>query len=145
MSELFHQRYIPEPNSGCWLWIGTIQYGKEYGVLGNKGKKAHRLSWEIHFGPIPLGMHVLHKCDVPSCVNPDHLFLGTHVVNMQDRQRKGRTKSALGERQHLAKLNRAKVIEIRNSEETLDALAIRFGVNKTTIWQVKTKRTWRHV
>lgn len=86
----FHAKYTPVPESGCWLWEGALA-GK-YGVIVQDGKNlsAHRYSWELHNGDIPNGLWVLHKCDTPSCVNPDHLFLGTAKDNMQDALRKGR-------------------------------------------------------
>jgi hypothetical protein len=78
----------------CWLWMGSrnaLRYG--YGVYGKGGKYAHRLSWEIHHGrPIPPGMNILHRCDNPPCVNPDHLFLGTQADNVVDMVRKGRAR-----------------------------------------------------
>lgn len=80
-----------EPNTGCWLWSrGTDQDG--YGALKREGysTRAHRASWEIHCGPILDGSHVLHRCDTPRCVNPGHLFLGTHTDNMRDMAAKGR-------------------------------------------------------
>lgn len=90
LEERFHDKYIPEPNSGCWLWIANANR-TGYGCLSDsKQRLAHRISWEIHRGPIPEGLYVLHKCDVPICVNPEHLFLGTHQDNMDDMVRKGR-------------------------------------------------------
>lgn len=86
------ERYIPEPNTGCWLWTGGIDR-KGYGMSSRKlygEASAHRLLWSIHRGPIPDGLNVLHRCDTPPCVNPDHLFLGTHKDNATDRDRKGR-------------------------------------------------------
>lgn len=75
---------------GCILWIKGLQH--KYGSLriGNKSWRAHRYSWTIHNGDIPNGMYVLHRCDTPACVNPEHLFLGTHSENMQDKISKGR-------------------------------------------------------
>lgn len=90
--ERFEGKYIPEPNSGCWLWIGSL-LPKGYGCFStSKGnnERAHRFAWRNLKGPIPEGMFVCHKCDTPSCVNPDHLFLGTHQDNMRDRNRKNR-------------------------------------------------------
>lgn len=75
---------------GCWLW-GAGCFASGYGAFAWNGKtwRAHRLMWELTNGPIPAGMHVLHTCDTPACVRPDHLFLGTHGDNMRDRWRKG--------------------------------------------------------
>ena len=146
--EAFESRMIPEPNSGCWLWLGMQQYGKLYGIFcwKNKNIKAHRASWEIYRGPIPDGIHVLHKCDVPSCVNPDHLFLGTQRDNVEDCHRKGRNNSLKGERQHLAKLTADIVIEIRaSSGSTLEELGHKYGVTKSTIGRVLSRKTWKHV
>lgn len=90
---IFNDNYVPEPNSGCWLWIRRYTRGMGYGsfqINRQKNVRAHRHSWEIHKGPIPAKTHVLHRCDVPSCVNPDHLFLGTAKDNMLDKAAKGR-------------------------------------------------------
>ena len=97
LQQRFEEKYIPEPMSGCWLWTASVN-DKGYGKLSISAgiwKKAHRISWEINVGPIPKGSGyhgtcVLHKCDVPSCVNPDHLFLGTNADNIYDRMDKGR-------------------------------------------------------
>lgn len=82
---LIEDRSEPEPNTGCWLWMQhTNRLG--YGRLKqrNRSREAHRVSYEAFVGPIPEGMDVLHRCDVRCCVNPDHLFLGTHLDNMRD-------------------------------------------------------------
>lgn len=81
---------------GCWLWTAaTTNYG--YGHIRLKGTEdvsAHRVSWMLAYGSIPEGMHVLHRCDVPACVRPTHLFLGTHADNMADMTAKGRQNKA---------------------------------------------------
>lgn len=76
----------------CWVWNGPRLKGNRYGLLQRHYHKvyAHRVSWEMHFGPIPNGLFVLHRCDNPPCVRPDHLFLGTQTDNMADMNAKGR-------------------------------------------------------
>lgn len=91
----FEQKYITEPNTGCWLWTAAAGI---YGRIGLGSREdgwehAHRVSWMLYRGPIPEGMHILHRCDIPLCVNPNHLFLGTHGDNMRDAVRKGRANS----------------------------------------------------
>jgi hypothetical protein len=91
--EHFESRCFPITESGCWIWMGAIKKAKPgYGWVRSKGKSwaAHRLSWTLHRGPIPAARHVLHRCDIPLCVNPDHLFLGTAADNMRDMAQKDR-------------------------------------------------------
>ena len=91
LRERFESSYIAVPEAGCWLWekgVGSTGYGHIF--YQGKMLKAHRVSWELHRGLILKDMCVLHKCDVPSCVNPDHLFLGTHKDNKRDSMKKGR-------------------------------------------------------
>ena len=97
--------------SGCWLWAkSATQFGS--GRIGRR--LAHIISWGITHGPIPPGLQVLHRCDVPQCVNPDHLFLGTHKDNVQDMIRKGRKRVVRGENHPSAKLTDSEVSQIRS-------------------------------
>lgn len=152
--------------SGCWLWTGTLS-PKGYGNigLGGRGGKhsgAHRVSWELHYGPIPEGLFVLHRCDVPACVNPEHLWLGTNRDNIDDMMAKGRSASGdnSGARKHpdrvprgskhcQAKLTEVKVSEMRTlysyGTVTLDCLAKQFGISLATCFEVIHHKTWKHV
>ena len=95
IKEEFEDRFIPEPNSGCWLWIGPIfKLRGGYGCFNYKTElmqRAHRVSWKLYCdNTITEKDHVLHKCDNTICVNPDHLFIGDQILNMYDKSMKGR-------------------------------------------------------
>ena len=134
---------MPEPNSGCWLWLAYTDR-KGYGTIWFNGKtiKAHRLSWILHNGPVPDGLHVLHKCDIPCCTNPVHLFLGTNQDNVDDMVKKGRHKSV----GHPQKLSSDKALEIRSlykSESVShNELAGIFGVHRSTISRILSREYW---
>jgi len=99
LRERFEEKYIPEPMSGCWLWLASLM-NTGYGQImetTNRPILAHRASYGLYVGEVPPGMHVLHRCDNKACVNPDHLFLGDNQANRDDMSRKGRgRRSALG-------------------------------------------------
>lgn len=137
----------------CWEWHGNRTPRLGYGRIG-KGHDvylAHRVSWELHFGPIPAGLHVLHRCDNPPCVNPAHLFLGDQAVNSNDMWAKGRGSGPphrLGEAVNTAKLTEEIVRECRRRAamgESPVALAREFGVVKSTMQRAVSRRNWAHV
>lgn len=137
---------------GCWEWTGFRDpngYGR-LSVADEKGRRpvlAHRLSWELAFGSIPDGAGVLHRCDNPPCVRPDHLFLGDQKANMIDCSQKKRT--TFGERSTSARLDANQVREIREryaeGTDTYQSLAATYGVGAATIADVVARRTWRHI
>jgi Autographiviridae endonuclease len=143
--ERMDRETIPEPNSGCWLFCGPCDdagYGRIR--VGKKKNRVHRLGFERCIGPIPEGMDVLHRCDVPACWNPDHLFLGTIADNVADKTAKGR--QARGEGAAAAKLTDEQVSAIRASDKTQRQLAQDYGVcSHNTIGRIKRLERWRHV
>lgn len=163
LAERFWAKVVCDLGSGCWPWTAAPN-GRGYGVIGRGGRKdgnvlAHRLSWELHFGSIPAGMDVLHHCDNPPCVRPDHLFLGDQVTNNADRHRKGRT--ARGEaKKYSAKITEAQVLAIRkrfaerpivnvrtnrNGPHSVGAIARDYGLNEASVRDIVHRRTWKHL
>ena len=144
----------------CWLWQGARdEKGYGYSSLNGRNMRAHRVSWTLAHGEIPDGLLVLHHCDVPPCVNPAHLFLGTNADNMADMKAKNRQARGdrsgsrrhpesrpRGSRQADAKLNEAQAKEIRSIEGLSQrAIARRYGVSNVTIHKLRTRKTWKHV
>lgn len=136
---------------GCWLWVGRItSWGYGHFVINGKDTYAHRFSWELHNGPIPDGLCVLHNCpggDNPRCVRPSHLLLGTHAENMADRNSKSR--QARGEAFPQHKLTSAAVCRIRarhaRGEATQKELATKHGVSPSVVSRIVRGKKWRHV
>lgn len=125
----------------CWLWTGFRAPYNGYGKIKVGGKRglaaqAHRVSWELHFGAIPAGMTVHHRCDVPACVRPDHLRVGTHAENMEDMARKGRQRRSLSDEQ---------VRLVRSSTSSASQLACSLGVLLSTVLRVRSGETYRRV
>lgn len=141
-------------SQNCWEWQGarTLGYGRFTLQGGASSSLAHRISWQLENGRIPDGLDVLHKCDNPPCVRPDHLFLGTHQDNMDDMALKGRRKSnpPIGSEHWKAILTEKDVIEIRNRYEYRGywnqyRLARKYGVRQSVICAIVNRRIWRHI
>lgn len=141
----FHSTAGP---NGCVLWTAnTIPDGYGRLVIDRKSLLAHRVAWELaNDRPVPPGMCVCHRCDVPACINPDHLFLGTHADNMADMALKKRQpRIPRGERHKASKLTDAIVRLIRADGRSQQAIADEYGVSQSNISRVLLGHTWRHV
>jgi hypothetical protein len=149
-------RFWSKVNKGksdeCWNWTaGHDKYG--YGKFSIRGREvsSHRVAYQIANGSIPNGLCVLHKCDNPPCVNPAHLFVGTHADNVHDKCKKGRASfiAHKGEEHGRAKLNDAQVRQIRERYTaggvTHRELAREYGVNQSVIGDIVRRELWRHV
>lgn len=136
-----------DPNGGCWLWSGAQKNGYGHIIMpGGKTTSTHRAMYEAAKGAIPEGLCVCHKCDVRACVNPDHLWLGTHADNAADKEAKGRGNQPRGERNCKAKMSEAKVSELRSlraSGALLKDLSERFGITTATVSKAARGDTWR--
>jgi hypothetical protein len=139
---------IPEPNSGCLLWLGSVnRYGYGYAIDKRRSVLAHRAAWEQENGPIPGGLLVCHKCDVRSCINPAHLFLGSAADNAQDMARKGRAPEGAqnGELHGRSKLTDEQVRAIRRDSRPLAAIAAEHGVSDSLISRIRNRHLWPHL
>ena len=127
---------IPEPNSGCLLWLGGC-CGAGYGAVrdGNSLKSTHVISYEHAYGPVPRGLLVLHKCDVKLCCNPTHLYVGNDADNACDRVIRGQ--QARGERHGRAFLSDEEIREIREADGYHKDIAAKFGISRTHVTNIK--------
>jgi hypothetical protein len=135
---------------GCWLWTRSVMKSGGYGqmTVNKQWWRAHVLSWTIANGPVPDGMCVCHECDVPRCVRPDHLFLGTRNDNMQDMIQKGRAIHPKGIDSPNARLSEKKVLEIsrlNKSGVSGAELGRRFKISKTHAMNIVNGKKWKHL
>ena len=128
--------------NGCLNWTrGKNKYG--YGHFRYKGKlrHPHRLSWELyHQHPIPDGAYILHSCDNPACINPEHLHIGTHADNMREKVERGRVVNRTFTESDVIKIRQIAASGISQSE-----IARQLGVGVTTVRYIVKRRTWRHI
>lgn len=132
--ERFEMKVFPEPNTGCWLWAGTPSQYIRYGSISVDGKEigAHIFSYTHYKGDIPSGMEVCHTCDIGFCVNPDHLFLGTHKQNMEDMSKKDRQRGPI-------KVTDQQVIEIRKLAKSgvlFSNIAKRYNLDRSYVGRI---------
>ena len=162
MKERFEEKFTKGTDSECWLWKACVS-GHGYGQfkVGGVQTPAHRVAYQMYVGSIPQGLCVLHKCDVRACVNPAHLFLGTHADNAADRASKGRNGRPLGDkngsrtqphrvprgaRNGNAKLSEREILEIRHASGiTQQKLANKYGVSFQHISKIRSGEYWAHV
>jgi hypothetical protein len=137
--------YSPD---GCWYWTGHINENRraKIGIAG-VSKYVSRVIYELVKGPIPDKLLVCHTCDNPVCINPDHLFLGTHSDNSIDMVKKGRCRAAFGTKSGKSKLTDIQVLEMRSlkGKMTLEELGERFGVTGENVWSILRGDTWKHL
>lgn len=124
-------------SDGCWRWTGA-HMRNGYGHMGSRGKtySAHRLSYELNIAPIPKGLLVLHRCDVRDCVNPSHLFVGTHVDNCRDMHQKGRGRSKLDPQ------DVERIRELRLKGWSATRLAENFKLKRGYMLQILRRHAW---
>lgn len=146
----FLKRVIVKGKDECWEWTGSRNQDNWHGQWRNKDGEielTHRASFRLFKCDIPGGLFVLHKCDNPICVNPNHLFLGTQSDNIKDMWAKGRAnpKPSLGSKHGISKLSENEVLQIRGSTESGKSLSEKYGVTQTTISDIRHRRIWKHI
>lgn len=143
--------HLPELGP-CWMWTGSVfekrggygQFAVKHGVV----VRAHRFSWELHFGPIPEGVWILHRCDVRRCCRPDHLFSGNGQSNSDDMKSKGRERKAIGVENGKSFLDEDTIRLIRHEHEHglgYKRLSFRFGISPSHAREIVKRHIWNHV
>lgn len=135
--ERFDRDYVPEPNSGCWIWVGSHLGPHSYGhiCINYRTTLAHRYAYERFIGPIPPGLVVRHRCDTKSCVNPAHLVAGTQADNIADKVAKNR--QAKGQRHGMAKLTDEQAQAIARLTGSVHPIAAEYGIHWSRVYQLR--------
>jgi hypothetical protein len=152
LRDRFWEKVIKTDPDECWEWSGGTDYDN-YGMIwsaeAGTSIRASRVVWELENGPIPAGRIVCHICDNPSCVNPAHLFIGTHGDNARDRAAKGRSARHSGSKQWMAILTESDVRAIRaafaRGGVSKASLARQYGVGASNIGNIISRRSWTHI
>lgn len=139
-------RCIPVTECGCWIFMGYLNaYG--YGQIGSsivgRTRLVHRVSYEVFKGAIPPGLDVMHSCDTPCCINPDHLSVGDRKTNMQGMVARGRQLS--GMKNPAARITDADVLAIRRSPMEGKKLARLMGISQSLVSLIRRRKIWRHI
>lgn len=150
VEDRFWEKVSKQDGDKCWEWLGSLNKPKNgYGCFNVKRKPvyAHRYSYTLHYGPIPDGLLVLHRCDNPKCVRPDHLFLGTHQANLDDAKAKQRMPHS--HKHWNTKLTVDQVRSIRaeydSGNRAAHAIAAKFGISPTQAFNIGTRRRWTYL
>ena len=140
----FERRF--DRSGDCWEW-NRGRDGSGYGKMPFKGKtlRAHRVAYELNNGSIPAGLHILHTCDNPACVRPDHLWAGTNVDNMADKTAKRRAVGAAKGSANGAKLSAEEARKIYSDSRSYRVVSRHYGVSLTAVGDIKTGRTWAKI
>jgi hypothetical protein len=147
------QRFLSKavfcPPSDCLLWLGGYDH-EGYGMFCDETgatRKAHKTAYRLFVSDIPKGLHILHRCDNRACVNPTHLYAGTHQQNMEDKRTRGRSARHIGSKHPRAKLTEQRVAEIRSkvSQGFLHReIASEYGISRPTVSDIISHKSWRH-
>jgi hypothetical protein len=140
----------PIEGSSCWIWTGPDDCCYGYGRVQWKGERwrTHRLSYIAFMGPIPDDLQCLHHCDVPACLNPNHLYLGTPRNNAEDRSVRDRGNRPLGENNpnaYLTELQASEILWLALEGYPSQEIADLYGVGRDTVWSIKVGDSWGHI